>query len=1031
MITRLIQFSLKQKLLIALGFVGVSVAGVLSLSKLPIDAFPDISPNLVQVFAELEGMAAEEVEQFVTRPVEVAMRGIPRIKKVRSISSLGLSTVNIYFEDDVDIYLARYLVLERLKEAEEGIPEGLNMPHGLEMGPIASGMGKILAYYLEGDEYSTTDLRTFQDWIIKRDIKTVAGVAKVISQGGHVRQYQIRVHPARLLEYDLTLDDVIEAIRKNNQNVGAGIIEKGAEELIVRSRGLVSSINDIENVVICARQSNPVYVKDIASVQFGNAFRRGVALLNGEKEVVVGSVYKLHGANSFEVIGRLKERMAQINETLPEGVKIVTFYDQSSLVRNSINTVRGALALGLILVCLVSFAFLGNLRNALIVVFSLPFSTLFAFILMRRNGMPGDLISFGGIAIALGMIVDATIIMVEKIQSAFGTRTAEHSVTETIFYGAREVGQPIFFAASIIIIVFIPIFTLGEVEGKMFRPLAFAVSTTMVGSLIYALIVAPVFYRLLHKEHSQDQKTKAVHPAVLKSYQSILLYFLHRRSIVTFAVIIVIGLGALVFAGLGREFVPTLQEGTVQVLAYMNPNISLKEISATTSEIVDDILGFGEVERAIADIGYGEVGPHVHHTNYACITVTLKPKKQWKTVTTQEELVAGIDSRIRDYPGVSISFSQPIKHEIDGLVGGAGTAVVAKLFGHDMAVLQAKAAEIRDVLSRIKGVADLRIEQVAGQTQLQIDMNRSPIARHGLNNHQIQHTIQTAIAGEEVGKVFEGEKMFGITVRFAEAYRKNIESVKDLLIRAPAGYNVPLEDLAHIDTVTGLRQISREDTRRYISVQCNVRGRDAGSFVQEAQKKVAQTVDFAPGYRLTWGGQFELQQAANKRLAVVVPITLLLVLAMLYCLFNSVKNVLLIMLNIPLALVGGIFALALFRENVSIPSSIGFIALFGIALTDGLVLISRFEHLRAEGLGIRESVIAGCSSKLRPVLMTTITTALGLLPLVITTGTGSEVQRPLAIVVIGGLASSTLLTLIVIPTLYEWVTTKTQTLQTY
>jgi cobalt-zinc-cadmium resistance protein CzcA len=669
MITRLIQFSLKHKLLIALGFVGVSVAGVLSLSKLPIDAFPDISPNLVQVFAELEGMAAEEVEQFVTRPVEVAMRGIPRIKKVRSISSLGLSTVNVYFEDNVDIYLARQLVSERLKEAEEGIPEGLNMPHGLEMGPIASGMGKILAYYLEGDEYSTTDLRTFQDWIIKRDIQTVAGVAKVISQGGHVRQYQIRVHPARLLEYDLTLDDVVEAIRKNNQNVGAGIIEKGAEELVVRSRGLVSSISDIENVVICARQSNPVYVKDIASVQFGNAFRRGVALLNGEKEVVVGSVYKLHGANSFEVIGRLKERMAEINETLPEGVKIVTFYDQSSLVRNSINTVRGALALGLILVCLVSFAFLGNLRNALIVVFSLPFSTLFAFILMRRNGMPGDLISFGGIAIALGMIVDATIIMVEKIQSAFGARTAEHSVTETIFSGAREVGQPIFFAASIIIIVFIPIFTLGEVEGKMFKPLAFAVSTTMVGSLIYALIVAPVFYRLLHKEHSQDQKTKAIHPAVLRRYESILLYFLHRRSIVTFAVIIVIGLGGLIFAGLGREFVPTLQEGTVQVLAYMNPNISLKEISATTSEIVDDILGFGEVERAIADIGYGEVGPHVHHTNYACITVTLKPRKEWKTVTTQEELVAGIDSRIRDYPGVSISFSQPIKHEIDGASG--------------------------------------------------------------------------------------------------------------------------------------------------------------------------------------------------------------------------------------------------------------------------------------------------------------------------------------------------------------------------
>jgi cobalt-zinc-cadmium resistance protein CzcA len=861
---------------------------------------------------------------------------------------------------------------------------------------------------------------------VPRDIQTVPGVAKVISQGGHVRQYQIKINPARLLEYDLTLDDVIEAVRKNNLNLGAGIIEKGAEELIVRSLGLVSTIDDIENIVICARQSNPVYVKDIAAVEFGNAFRRGVALLNGEKEVAVGSVYKLHGANSFEVIGRIKKRMSQINENLPEGVKVVTFYDQSALVKNSINTVRGAFALGLILVCLVSFTFLGNLRNAFIVVCSLPFSTLFAFIFMHRNGMPGDLISFGGIAIALGMIVDATIIMVEKIQSALGDKGNTASASEIILSAAKEVDQPIFFAASIIIIVFIPIFTLGEVVGKMFRPLAFAVSTTMVGSLIYALIIAPVFYRLLHTEKGRDKKVRAVHPAILKRYKSILLYFLHRRSGVICTIIILMIIGGSFFVQLGREFVPILQEGTIQVLGYMNPNISLKEISTTSKEIAEDILTFPEVKHVVADIGYGEVGPHVHHTNFACITVTLKPKKQWKTVKTQEELVARIDNRIGNYPGVSISFSQPIKHEIDGLVGGAGTAVVAKLFGHDMDMLEAKAAQIQDVLSHIRGVADLRTEQVAGQTQLQIDMNRSQIARHGLSNYQIQHTIHNAVAGEEVGKVFEDEKIFGITTRFAKAYRNDIESIRNLLIHTPDGYNVPLEDLAKIKTVTGLRQISREDTQRYISVQCNVRGRDAGGFVQEAQEKVKDSVSLSPGYRLAWGGQFELHQAANKRLAVVIPITLFLVLVMLYSLFNSFKNVLLIMLNIPLALVGGVFALALFGENVSIPSSIGFIALFGIALTNGLIMISRFEYLKTEGLSLRDAIIAGSLSRLRPVLMTTITTALGLLPLVITSGTGSEVQRPLAIVVIGGLVSSTLLTLIVIPTLYEWVTAQTK-----
>ena len=1023
MISKLIHFSLKHKLLIISGFIGVSAAGVFSLSKLSIDAFPDISPNMVQVFAELEGMAAEEVEQFVTRPVEVAMRGIPGVRKIRSISSLGLSTVNIYFEDDVDVYLARQLVAERLKNAQEGLSDGLNMPHGFEMGAIVSGMGKVLAYYIEGDGYSTTDLRTIQDWVIKRDIQTVSGVAKVISQGGHVRQYQIKVHPNRLLEYDLTLDEINEAVRNNNLNLGAGIIEMGSEELIVRSLGLMDSISDIENTVICTRQSSPVYIKDIASVEFGDAFRRGVSFVNGEKEIVVGTIYKLHGANSFEVIERLKERIAEISATLPEGVKIVPWYDQSSLVKNSINTVMGALGVGLVLVCVVSFLFLGHLRNALVVVCSLPFSMLFAFILMYRNGIPGDLISFGGLAIALGMIVDATIIMVEKIHSTVNSSDTK-SLNEKILSAAKEVGQPIFFASSIIIIVFIPIFTLGEVEGKMFRPLAFAVSTTIVGSLIYALLIAPAFYRLLHKEKTSGKKNQSIYLAVLERYKSVLLFFLSRRHVVIYAMIIMVVLGSLAFVGLGREFMPSLQEGTVQVLAYMNPNISLKEIGDTTKEIVTDILSFPEVKQVITDIGFGEVGPHMHHTNYACITVILKPKKQWKTVKTQEELVARIDNRIGNYPGVNISFSQPIKHEIDGLVGGAGTAVVAKLFGHDMDMLLAKAAEVQDVLSQVRGAVDLRTEQVGGQTQLQIGMNRGQIARHGLSNSEIQETIHSAIAGREVGKVFEDEKIFGITVRFAKDYRNDIDSVKNLLIRTPQGYNVPLEDLTDIKKVAGLRQISREDTQRYISIQCNVRGRDVGGFVRQAQKMVAENVSFPVGYRLAWGGQFELQQAANKRLGVVIPITLFLVVVMLYSLFNSFKNVLLILLNIPLALVGGVFALALFGENVSIPSSIGFIALFGIALTDGLVLISRFEYLRKQGLELREAIVGGCLSKLRPVLMTTITTALGLLPLIMSSGIGSEVQRPLAIVVIGGLASSTLLTLIVIPTLYERFTTE-------
>lgn len=1023
MIERLVDLSLKYKLLIIILFAGVCAAGGYSLTQLSIDAFPDISPNLVQVFAEIEGMAPEEVERFVTRPVEAAMRGIPGVKKIRSLSSLGLSTVNVYFEDNLDIYLARQLVAEKLKEAEEGIPEGLNMPHGLEMGAIASGMGKILGYYIEGDNYSTTDLRTLQEWVIKRDIQTVQGVAKVISQGGHIRQYQIIINPDRLLEYNVTLDDVMEAVRKNNLNLGAGIIEKGAEEWIVRSLGLVKTTTDIENIAIASYKNSPIYIKNVATVEFGNAFRRGVSLLDGQKEIVVGSVYKGHRANSFEVIGRLKKRMEQIQNNLPDGVILHIYYDQAALVKNSINTVSSALTVGLILVCVVSFLFLGNLRNALIVVCSLPFATLFALTLMHFNGIPGDLISFGGIAIALGMIVDATIIMVERIQSILHEKTSRASVTEIILSAAREVAQPIFFATTIIVIVFLPIFTLGEVEGKMFRPLAFTVAITMCGSLFYALIISPVFYRLLHKEENQGKKP-LTQSAIYRYYESVLLFFLRRRSIVIFAILVLVLLGSIVFIRLGREFVPTLQEGSIQALAYMNPNISLKEITDTSREIAKDIRTFPEVKQVIVDIGYGEVGPHVHHTNYACMTVTLNPKDRWETVRTQEELVENIDKRIKNYPGVSISFSQPIQHELDGLVAGAGTTIVAKLFGEDTSTLKAKALEIQDILSTIEGAADLRVEQVDGQTQLQIDMNREQIARYGLNSSRIQHTIRSAIAGEEVGKGFEGEKSFGIITRFSKAHRNSIDSIKNLLITTPDGYTVPLDELADITTVTGLRQISREDTQRYISIECNVRDRDPGSFVEEAQQMVSKNLSFPPGYRLAWGGQFELQQAANKRLAIVIPITLFLVLIMLYSSFNSIKNVLLIMLNIPLALVGGVVTLALFKGNVSIPSSIGFIALFGIALTNGLILISSFESLKKGGFSVREAVISGSLSRLRPVLMTATTTALGLLPLVISTDTGAEVQKPLAIVVIGGLLSSTLLTLIVIPALYEWVSAK-------
>jgi len=1019
MIPKIVESALRYRLLVFLIAIGVCAAGIVALARLPIDAFPDISPNMVQVFAEIEGMAPEEVEQLVTRPVEVAVRAIPGVKKVRSISSLGLSTVNVYFEDDVDIYFARQLIGERLKLAEEGIPSAVNMPHGLEMGPVASGMGKILSYYFDANDMDIADVRTLQDWVVKREIESVPGVAKVVSQGGYVRQYEIQVDPDRLLAYGLSIEDVADAVENNNANVGAGLVRRGSEELIVRSLGRLEKESDIGQIVVKTVDGRPVFVRDLADVHFGNAFRRGVAVLDGEKEVVAGGVYKLHRANSFSVINKLKQRIDRINETLPGGVRVVTYYDQSQLVRNSIRTVRGSLLLGLVLVCLVAFLFLGDARNALIMVCSMPFSVLFALVLMKRYGISGDLISFGGIAIALGMIIDSTIIMVEKIQTAVRGTSNPSSVFETIRSASAEIGQPIVFAVLIIVVVFLPIFTLGEVEGKMFRPLAFAVATTMAGSLVYALIIAPAFYRLLHRPSVAPRvRGERVLSMILAVYESALRRLLKHPIIVTVLIICMIVGGVSTFFQLGREFVPTLQEGTIQCLGYMNPNISLDQIKETATAISKDIIEMPEIEHIVADIGYGEVGPHVHHTNFACMTVTLAPRKQWTSARTQEQLVQQINERIQHDLGVNVSFSQPISHELDGMVSGVGAQVAAKVFGHDTDTLQAIAGQIEHVLADMRGVADLRIEQMSGQTQLQIRLDADRLARYGLNKREVQNLVHDALTGRQVGQVFEGEKAFRILVRFRDPYRQDVEAVAGMLVGLPTGGYVPLREISDISTVTGLRQITREDTQRYTSVQCNVRARDVGGFVTEAQEKVAAAVTLPPGYRIDWGGQFELQRAANQRLMIVVPVTLFLVVVMLYGLFGCLKNVALILLNIPLALVGGVVALKLTQGNISIPSSIGFIALFGIALTDGLVLISRFEYLRQQGLTLHEAVIQGARSKLRPVLMTTLTTALGLLPLVLATGVGSEVQRPLAIVVIGGLISSTLLTLAVLPTLY-------------
>ncbi len=1022
MIDKLIEFALKHRMFVVLIFIAVCIGGTVAVINLPIDAFPDLSPNLVQVFAEVESTPTEIVEKMVTRPIESAMLGVPGVKRIRSITTFGLSRVNVYFEDKVDIYKARQLVAEKIVEAEEHIPKGLDMPHGVEMGSVASGTGALFYYRLEGKKLDNTELRALQDEIVKPNLQSLSGIANVVSQGGNVKQFIVKVSPYKLTGYGITLDDVTTAIEENNQDVGAGLIEKGEEEWIVRSIGSISNVNDIAGIVVGFYQDNPVYVRDVADVSIEGGFRRGIASMNGKEEIVVGWVYKLHRANSFEVIKQLRKRIDEINQTLPEGVKIYPIYDQGKLVKNSVRTISNTLLQGLLFVCIVSLLFLGRVKNIIVVVMSLPFALLLSFIVFYVGGISGDLLSLGGLAIGLGMIVDATIIIVEKMHRKLHTESLSLPPQKLILDGCKEVGRPIFFAIGIIIFVFLPIFTLQGIEGKMFRPLAFAVCTAMIGSLIYALIVAPVLYSLFPEKVRGRDKSEFF---LNKHYEKVLLWLLGRwKMVITISVVLLIS-GLFLVTKMGKIFQPVLKEGTIDLLAYFDPNISLNEIGRVSSRIEKEILEIPEVRYATSDIGYGEVGPHVHQTNFSCIQIGLHPKKKWKTAKSQEDIANMIRGKLKGYVGVAFNMSQPIQHELDDLVAGTGSQVSIRIFGPDIKVLEEKATMIRDSILFLefakKGAVDIFLEQVAGQKQLQITLLRDQVAQYGINIADVQRLIHDAIGGKRVGRVFEQDKTTDITVIFDESHRKDVEAYENLLINTPQGEQVPLAELAEIKLVEGMRQSSHENGSRLVAVQCNVTGRDEGSFVEELREYIKKRVKLPPGYVITYGGKFELRKEANKRLAIIVPITLFLIFMMIFGAFNSMSKTLLVFLNIPLSFVGGVISLALWGEYLSIPASIGFIVLFGIAIEDDLVLLARIQYLRDVGSDLKDAVVQGSISKLRPVLMTSVTTFLGLLPMILATGPGAEVQRPLAIVVLGGLASSTTLTLLVIPTLYLWI----------
>jgi len=926
----------------------------------------------------------------------------------------------------MDIYFCRQLVGERLNEAREAIPQGFGEP---EMGPISTGMGLVLFYYLEDTtgQYSLTELRALQDWVIKLNLQNVPGVTEVLGIGGFEKQFHVEVDPLALERYELTVGDVIERLEDNNLNIGAQFIERNNEEYVVRSVGLATSLDDLRSVLLGSSDGVPITVGDVAEVKEGAAIRRGLQTKNGTSEVVAGQVIKLFGTNASTVIEAVENKITQINESLPEGVNIVPYYEQKTLVEAAVSTVTSALAQGVALVALVLVVFMGGLRPTLVVAIALPFSVLFATLGMYYFGISANLMSLGGLAIAIGMLVDGAIVVVENVDQHLRAAKPSEPRLQVVARACGEVARPVAFAVAIVILVFLPLFTLTGVEGKTFRPLAYSIALAMTGSLIYALIVGPALaYYLMRKPKPKhdDEKREAQENFIVRvlqaPYRPLVSFLVKQRWLAALGSVLLLGGGILIFPRLGTEFTPELNEGTIVVKLKMAPSISIDTSKQMTQTVERRILEVPEVTEIVTRIGRGEVGAHADPINAAELFLIMTPPREWRVPYDQEIMVEHIRDAIGEPPGVIVNYTQPIDMSVDELLEGVQAELAVKLFGEDLDLLLQKANEIAATLGEVDGARDVQVDQVTGSPQLLIQIDREAAARYNLNVGDIQRVVQAGIGGAEAGMIFEGIRRYEILVRYPEAYRNTVESIRETIIRSTTGAMVPLDEVATVEEIVGPRQITRERSQRFIAIQANVVGRDMGSFVDDAEEAIAAEVDLPPGYLTVWGGSYKLQQEANKRFAVVIPVTLLLILLMIYAALNSLRNSLLILLNIPLALVGGIVALWISGENLSVPATVGFIALFGIALGNGLVLITYTNQLLREGMDVGSASVEAACRRLRPVLMTAITTGLGLLPLLVATGTGSEVQRPLAVVVIGGLVSSTLLTLLVIPALYKW-----------
>jgi heavy metal efflux system protein len=1014
-IHRLLAFCLGQRLFVIGASLALCIAGIIAFERLPVQAFPDVQNVFVQIVTQYPGQAPAEVEKLVTLPLERQMSGLPHLTNLRSVSIFGLSVLTLTFDDDAEDYFSRQQTLERL--------QAVQLPTGVQpaLGPLTTGVGEIYRYVLESKTLSILELRALQDWVIEPRLRTVQGIADVVGFGGGVKQYQIEVNPERLKDYKLTLDQVYQAVADNNGNTGGGYIEHGDEALVVRGVGFAKSLDDLGAIVINTHDGVAVHVRDVANLQIGPQPRNGIVAYDAADDVVQGVALLVKGKDAITVLEQVKQKIAELNQHgLPPGVTIKPIYDRTELVQHTVHTVEHNMVEGAVLILIILLVFLRRGLASLVVILTIPLALLFAFLFINGFGISANLISLG--AIDFGIIVDGAVVLVEavmvKVTHELEQRASPQHLRQSLFITASDMGRPILFAKAIIITAFLPIFTFQRVEAKIFAPMAYTLTFALLGSLLITLTLVPVLLSYLLGPRLAERHNSLV-AFMERHYRALLEWVLaHGRIVLATAVaLLLISLFAVRF--IGTEFMPKLDEGNIWLTVTLPTPVSLSKAKEIERSVREKTRSFADVKSVLTQLGRPEDGTDPKGFNNLEVLIDLKDKSTWH-YRSKDELVIAMDKSLSDLPGIETNFSQVIQDNVEEAISGVKGEIAIKIFGDDLSVLQEKADQISQILQATGGSTDVAAEQQSGLVQMVIDINRANIARYGISIAAVESVIETAIGGKVASQFIEGERRFDITVRVAEDYRDAVGVIEDLTVPTPAGARVPLGELASIKIDQGASRISREDNRRRIAIKCNLIGRDQGRFVAEAKQQVAERVVLPPGYNIIWSGQFENQERAMKRLYIIVPISLALIFALLFWAFHSIKNAALIVLNVPFALIGGIVILLATGIHLSISAAVGFIALFGIAVQNGVILVSQLNQLRSEGVPLHDALVNGCVSRLRPVVMTALMAMLGLFPAALSTSVGSETAKPFAVVIIGGLVTATLLTLTMLPVLYRY-----------